>query len=335
MKMKRAARVISIIILFVSTSGYCVTIGNWQGAAGGDANRPIGSGNWVDAFWNNPPVVLPMAPGQMGAEIKIVRAGTSCIVDSNVGTYNCKLSIGGGTNLSNAAKLEIANGGFLGMDEIRVGSGGSASTGGVGILNQTGGTLNLTGKLFVGRFGTSASNPNEGKGFYSISGGVLTCSADTKEGGLYVGAGGSDGQAEGTFTIIGKHANINLRKLFVGSDNKKCNGIGTLEFKLEPNGVSPIRIADSVCIDAGGDESKAKLLVSAVVAAPKADILLIETLGSSKVTGIFDTVNEQAGAEVAIKTDDGIYHYKLTYGGGNGNNDVMLKYVNFEPRAAQ
>jgi hypothetical protein len=337
MKMKRAMRGISTIILLAAVSSYSVTIGNWQGATSGDANKPVGSGNWKDALWNNPPAVLPWAPGQLGAEIKIIKAGTSCVVDSNVGTYNCKLSIGGGTNLSNAAKLEIAKDAFIGMDEIRVGSGGSASTGGVGVLNQTGGTLNLTGKLYVGRFGTSSSNPNEGKGFYTISGGVLTCPADTKEGGLYVGAAGADGLAEGTFTIVGKQAKINLRKLFVGSDNKKSNGSGTLEFKVEPNGVSPIRISDGVFLDAATDVSKANLLVSAVVAAPKADILLIETTGVSKVAGTFDTVNEQPaaeGADVVVKADDGIYHYKLTYGGGSGNNDVMLKYGKFEPRTA-
>jgi hypothetical protein len=232
--------------------------------------------------------------------------------------------------------VEITNGGFLGIGECRVGSGGAAKTGTVGLLAQTGGTLCLNHKLFVGRYGTSDENPNEGKGYYSISGGVLTYSPSNAEGGLYVGAAGSGGKSEGVFTVVGKQAKITLRKLYVGGDGKKSEGVGTLEFELEPNGVSPIQISNGIFLDQMGENSKAVLKINAVYGAPKKDVMLVETQGISAVAGVFDTVNGQAageGANIILQSADGSYNYKLMYAGGNGN-DIMLKYIKFEPKTA-
>jgi hypothetical protein len=335
MKSNHSIAILMLTLLIVS-SGFASTIGNWYGAPTGDANKPAGAGKWKDAYWNNPPVAIPAAPATTSDEIKIVRQGTSCTIDSNAGSYICKLSIGGGTNLSNAAAVEITNGGFLGIGECRVGSGGAAKTGAVGLLSQTGGTICLNHKLFVGRYGTSDENLNEGKGFYSISGGLLTYSPSNVEGGLYVGAAGSGGKSEGVFTVIGKQAKITLRKLYVGGDGKKSEGIGTLEFELEPNGVSPIQISNGVFLDQMAENSTANLKINAVYGAPKKDVMLVETQGTSAVAGVFDAVNGQAaaeGANVVLQTADGVYSYKLTYAGGNGN-DIVLKYVKFEPKTA-
>lgn len=333
--MKQITAILTLTILLTSI-GTCATMGNWQGAPAGDANKPAGSGNWTDPYWNNPPVALPAAPGMAGYEIKVTKPGSSCMVGSDVGAYDCILSIGGGADLGTAAKVEIAEGGNIGMNEVRVGAGGSASSGAIGFLNQTGGTMTLNGKVFIGRFGTSSTNPNEGKGFYSVSGGTLACTA-AADGGMYIGAAGSYGAAEGTFTVAGKSGKINLKKLYVGSDGKKGKGNGTIEFELESDGVSAIKIADGVYLDLSGEGSKAMLVVNADAAAPKADIMLIETEGSGPVTGEFDTVNTvegTEGAEVVLKATDGSYHYKLTYTGGNGN-DIMLKFGKFEPAAAE
>jgi len=323
------------MLVIISSTGFALTMGNWQGAPDGDSNKPAGSGNWKDAYWNKPPVLLPAAPGMPGAEIKVIKPRTSCIVDSNVGTYDCKLSIGGGADLITAPKLEIANGGNLGMGEIRVGSGGSSASGTFGCLVQSGGTLIMNHKLFVGRYGTSGSNPNDGKGFFTISGGTLTYAPSNSEGGLYVGAAGSDGTSEGTFTIAGKAGKINVRKLYVGSDGKNAKGTGTIEFEMEADGVSAIKAAESVLLDASKDESKANLVINADMSAPKTDIMLIETAGGNTVAGVFDAVNGGAGTEgsqVVLKAGDGEYNYTLTYKGGNGN-DIALKFVKFTPKA--
>jgi len=331
------AKQISTILISVmfSLNAFALTIGNWQGAPQGDPNVPAGSGKWTDAYWNKPPVRLPLGPSVSGNEIKIIKSGSSCVLDCNVGSYECKLSIGGGADLIAAPKLEIVNGGSVGMGEIRVGSGGSSANGGFGGLFQTGGTLTLNHKLYIGRFGTSSTNPNEGKGFYTISGGTLTYAAANSEGGLYVGAAGSDGPAEGTFTVAGKGGKINVRKLYVGSDGKNAKGTGTLEFELEPDGVSAINVAEAVLLDASADESKAILVVNADMSAPKTDIVLINIEGANSATGVFDTINGAAAAEgcdVLLKADDGDYNYKLTYNGGSGN-DIALKFVNLTPKA--
>jgi len=334
MKLRHSIAIFTLIIIFAGISS-ALTMGNWQGAPDSDANKPAGTGNWTDPYWNKPPVALPAAPGTPGAEIKIIKPGASCTINSNVGTYDCKISIGGGADLATAPKLEITNGGNLGIGETRVGSGGSASSGAIGCLIQTGGTLTLSNKLFIGRYGTSTTNPNEGKGFYTISGGTLTYLATSTEGGLYVGAAGSGGVSEGTFTIAGKQPKINLKKIYIGGDGKKCAGNGIIEFELDVNGVSPAKITDGVYLDMFGEQSKAMLTVNADASAPKTDIMLIETEGGSPVNGVFDTANGNPapeGAEVVLKAADGSYSYKLTYTGGSGN-DIMLKFVKFTPAA--
>lgn len=323
------------MFVLISSNAFALTIGNWQGAPQGDPNVPAGSGKWTDAYWNKPPVRLPLGPSVSGNEIKIIRAGSNCVLDANAGSYDCKLSIGGGADLITAPKLEIANGGTVGLGEIRVGSGGSSGSGPYGCLFQTGGTLTLNHKLYVGRFGTSSSNPNEGKGFFTISGGTLNYSPTNPEGGLYVGAAGSNGPAEGTFTVAGKGGKINVRKLCVGSDGKNAKGTGTLEFELEPEGVSAINVAEAVLIDASTDESKAILVVNADMSAPKTDIVLVNIEGANPATGVFDTINGAAAAEgsdVVLKAGDGDYNYKLTYKGGSGN-DIALKFVKLTPKA--
>ncbi|MFA5293861.1 MAG: hypothetical protein WC496_12635 [Phycisphaerae bacterium] len=336
MKMKEFNAIVLIMVLFASC-GYSATIGNWQGAADGDANHPKGTGSWKDAYWNKPPTVLPTPTRDLYGEIKIVKANGVCVLDSNGGNYQCILSISGGTDAATAARLEIVKGGYLGMGEVRVGSGGSAKTGAAGCVIQTGGTLNLTDNLIVGRAGSSDNNPNNGTGFYTISGGTITFAATNDKASLYIAGIGKTGPTEGTFTVVGKGANINFKSLFVGSNGKKDEGTGTVEFKIDAGGVSPIRLENMATIDALGTESTAKLVVIAIGAPPKSDILLIETLGGNPVSGVFDTVNGNPaaeGAQVVLKATDGSYYYDLTYTGGNGANDIMLKYRKFEPAAA-
>ena len=322
--------IILLTAIFVST-GFSASLATWQGAPA-DANHPgniAGIGKWTNPYWKPE---LPAPPGIPG-EIKISKPKTVCTVDSNVGNYVFKLTITGGTDATTAPKLEIAKGANLGLGEFRVGGGGAASTGGFGCVNQTGGTLNLGSKLIIGRFGTSQNNPNAATGFYTISGGTITYLPTNPDPTIYIGAAGA---AEGTLTVAGKGANIGIKKLYVGGDGKKPAGTGTLEFKVDANGVSPIKVEDGVFIDSSGEATTAKLTVSAIKAAPKADILLIDSVGSAPIAGVFDTVNEKPateGAEVVVNAAGTNYFYKLTYKGGNGN-DLMLKFDHAAPGAA-
>ncbi|MGD0785236.1 MAG: hypothetical protein ABR969_05425 [Sedimentisphaerales bacterium] len=330
--MKKCLGVIILLTAVFVSTGFSASLATWEGAPA-DANHPgniAGIGKWTNPYWKPE---LPAPPGIPG-EIKISKPKTVCTVDSNVGNYVFKLTITGGTDAATAPKLEIAKGANLGLGEFRVGGGGAASTGGAGRVNQTGGTLNLGNKLIIGRYGTSQNNPNAATGFYTISGGTITYLPTNPDPTIYIGAAGA---AEGTLTVAGKGANISIKKLYVGGDGKKSGGTGTLEFKIDANGVSPIKVEDGVFIDSSGEATTAKLTVSATAVPPKGDILLVETTGSTPITGVFDTVNEKPateGAEVVLNSAGINYFYKLTYKGGMGANDIMLKFDHSAPGAA-
>ncbi|MGA2914783.1 MAG: hypothetical protein ABSE89_02020 [Sedimentisphaerales bacterium] len=334
MKLKMLSIVV-LIIAFTAGDGFAVTIGQWFGYPAADANNQAasagklpGTGTWKEALWNKEGIKLPPPPATNKDEIKIIRAKTVCTLDSDAGNYLCKLSIAGGSEEANAPRLEIVNGGTLSIGEFRVGCGGSSSSGPIGCVNQTGGTLNLADNLLIGRFGTSDKNPNAGKGFYTISGGTIAYLPTNAKATLYVGGAGS-GATEGTFTIVGSTANISFKKLYIGSDGSNTGCTGTVEFRIGSAGVSPIRIADNISIDLAGAASTAKLVVSAAAEPPKTNILLIENQGSGAVNGVFDTVNGNPAAEGAgvVLNWAGInYNYTLTYKGGQGGNDIMLFY---------
>jgi hypothetical protein len=334
----RAKMLIVIVIITILTAsyGFSATIGAWYGCpAPGpnqpavDANKPActpGTGSWKDAYWNKEGIKLPPPSINTSEEIKIVRSKTVCTLDSNAGNYVCKLSIAGGAAEANAPRLEIVNGGVLGIGEFRVGAGGSNANGPCGCVNQTGGTVNLSNNLILGRYGTSSNNPNEAKGFYTISGGSITCNPTNTKGGLYIAGNSSAGATEGTFTVAGNAANINFKKLYVTSSGAG-GAKGTVEFKIGSSGVSPIRVSESVSIGLVGANATARLLVSATAEPPKANILLIDNQGSMPITGTFNTVNGNPateGAAVVLSFGGNNYNYSLTYKGGAGGNDVML-----------
>jgi hypothetical protein len=325
----RRLGVIVLVVVVMSGSVFGATVGNWYGSA------TDGTGSWADLYWNTARTLGPPAPPQAaGDEIKLTRAITVCTVNTNVGEYLCKLSIAGSDTVPNVApKLEIVNGGYIGMGEIRVGSGGSTAGGTIGRVSQTGGVLNLNDNLMIGRFGTSGSNPNNGIGYYTISGGTIQYAAANTKGNLYIAGAGASGASEGTFTVSGIDPNIILRKLYVGSDGTNTGGKGTIEFQIDANGVSPIRLTEpnSIILDAKGADSTANLLVSLKDAPPVGDILLVENTSTGAVNGIFDTVNGEPapeGTPVVMTCTKGEYYYHLTYAGGNNGNDIVLVFDN-------
>lgn len=334
--------VVIVIITLIAGNGFSATVAQWFGYKA-DANNPAagkqpGTGTWKEAMWNKEGIKLPL-PGPTITnkdEIKIVRAKSVCTLDSDAGSYLCRLSLAGGSEDANAPRLDIVNGGVLSIGDVRVGAGGTSAQGGIGRINQTGGTLNLADNLLVGCYGTSQKNPNYGKGLYTISGGTIACLAENAKATLYIAGGGAEGASDGTFTIVGNAANISFKQLYIGSDGSNTGCTGTLEYKIGSSGVSPIRVSNSVSIDPLGTSSTAKLIVSATAEPPKGNILLIENQGSTPVSGIFDTVNGNPateGASVVISSGGKNYNYTLTYKGGAGNNDVIL-FASSAPAAA-
>jgi len=334
MKLKWISTIVLLIVL-VSSNGFSATIARWVGAPAGDANQAAGTGLWKDAYWSPGPSIPP-GPAIIDDELKITEPNTVCTVDSDAGNYVCKMSISGGSDISNMPKLEIVEGGNLGIGEFRVGAGGSAKTGTMGCVNQTGGTLCLAKDLKIGRASTSKSNPNDGKGFYTISGGTIECKDNSSSGRLYVGGNGSgETPSEGTFTVAGSGSEIRVKKLYVGNDGKKGKGSGRLEFKIDAKGVSPIQTG-AIYLDQGGATTTTKLVVIAIAGPPKADILLVDNQGSGSVNGAFDTVNDKSasqGADVVLSFEDVNYNYSLTYKGGASGNSIMLRFKTSAPAA--
>lgn len=328
--------IVVLLTVIISSNGLSETIARWQGAPAGDANRPAGSGSWKDAYWVPGPTIPP-APATNADELKLTEQGAVCTVDSNAGNYVCKFSISGGSDKANMPKLQIVEGGYLGIGEFRIGAGGSAKNGTMGCVNQTGGTLCLADDLKLGRSSTSQKNPNDGKGFYTISGGTITYKTGNPKGALCIGGNGTgDSISEGTFTVSGNKAVITCKRLHVGNDGSRAKGSGTLEFQIGEQGVSPIQVANAVYLDQGGPTSTAKLIVNALAAPPKADIVLVENQGSNPINGTFDTVNDKSasnGTEVVLSFENVNFCYTLTYTGGAGSNNIMLLFKTSAPAA--
>ena len=329
MKLKQLIAVVLLAAL-VGSSGFADTIAQWYGAPAGDANHPAGTGTWKDAYWEKEGIHVPTAPCTVSDEIKVSRANTVCTIDSEAGNYLCKIVLTGGADEATAPRLEIVKGGHIGIGEFRVGAGGASSVGAIARANQTGGTVEMAGSFIIGYRSVSSANPNDGKGYYTISGGTITYDPANTKSCLYIaGTGGANGPTAGTFTVVGSAASISLRKLYVGSDGTKYGGSGTVEFKIGSTGVSPIRLSDasSIILDGKGAESTAKLVVSLTAAPPAGDILLVENTNEGDVSGTLDTVNGNPapeGASVVLNTGGVDYKYKLTYKGGAGGNDIVL-----------
>lgn len=332
--MKRLS-LVALLVAVMAGNGLSATVGMWYGALEGDLNHAVGTGHWEDPYWNTPAVYLPPGPGTSGDEVKIIRDATVCTVATNVGDYNWTMTVGSLMTGGAAARMEILPGGYLGMREVRVGGGGTTGSATItGYLDQTGGTLTVynDGDILVGRMGNAAAK--KGVGYYTISGGTITydSSTTTTKGRLYVGgASGTEGMngATGTFTVIGDDASITMKKLYVGAQTATRYGAGTLEFKIDVGGVSPIRLtdADSIILDQAGTASTADLIISLTAAPPTGNILLIENTNTGAVSGLFDSLNGGSaleGAPVILSYGGNNYNYSLTYAGGIGGNDIVL-----------
>jgi len=192
------------------------------------------------------------------------------------------------------------------------------------IVGTSGGTSR---NLIIGRGGNSGPKAS---GQYTISGGTLTYdnSNSVNDAKLMVGASPNATGSTGTFTVVGNAASITMKSLYVGSDGTaNRGGTCTMEFQVASAGVSPVKIDKAVILDALGASSTANLLVSLTGAAPTSAIVLIETTGTTAVSGMFDTLNggwAGEGAWVQLAPDVW-FQLTYTYNSGDGNaNDIAL-----------
>jgi hypothetical protein len=256
--------------------------------------------------------------------------------------------------VTQSATLNIQTGSLTGPGWIRIGERSSANTGvgGVSVINQTGGRLELRGgskdpaRLMCSDGGlTPATNSD---GIYQISGGVLTSSGaatlpkvNYDEGRIVIG----DRDGKGTFRVIGTDPTITMGMLYVGANFMTTyrKAQGTLMFDLNANGVSPITLVTKdytdptlgvvtvqpiVDIDGAGGASLAALVVNLTQALNPliTNIVLVNNTGTNAVVGRFDTFNgdwASEGAWVDLGGGFGVMG-KLSYVGGTGN-DITLQ----------
>lgn len=278
-----------------------------------------GEGSWSDGtMWDK-----GFPPLDTTEELKITRADNICRVDSNIGTYTGTPRVSIANAESTPAKIVIEANGYLSIGEFRVGAGGATGEGSTGVAEQTGGTL-LANDYYIGRYGGSVA-PRRGS--YTISNGTLSFNAGAN-GRLYVGAGNGGGYVEGTFTVIGSAATIQMDTLYVGSDGTNY-GKGTVAFQIAASGVSPIELTDGIILDALGESSITNLeITTQETTLADTDIVLATIAATASVTGVFDAMNEGPAAEgTEIILADNIYSLTYQYNANGNSNDIALVYV--------
>jgi len=262
-----------------------------------------GVGNWAD------PNIWSAEHVPSGAEeVKVRGEDTVCTLNTSTGDWGA----GQRLRVYEGATLIIEEGAeLLGAGWMRAGASNA------GYVQQIGGLVCLQDGKDSAKLGVGDSGGSDG--YYTISGGTLTY-AEGSLGDLLVGARAGTG----TLTIIGTGPTILMNSMTVGD---RAGASGTVEFQVAVDGVSPISIG-SASIDELGDETTSALLVSAIDAPPKADIMLVDIIGEGSVNGLFDTVNGNPapeGAEVVLASNGLKNTYTLTYIGGTGN-DIVLVY---------
>jgi hypothetical protein len=253
-------------------------------------------------------------------ELKVTTEASVCTVNMT-GSWIYKLTMASGPT---GATLSVADGASFSIGEVRVGASGATTAGPIGYVNQTGGTISMT-DLVLGRAGSSGT----GKGYYTISGGTLTYNSGAT-GRIYVGAGTGGAYCEGTLTIVGSAATIQMKSLYVGSENGTNAGKGTLAFQIGSSGVSPIAVSDGVFLGTAGASSTTNLQVSTTATSlPATDIVLVHLTGSSTFTGRFDAMNGGAateGTQIVLAGNTYTLTYQYAVEAGTAN-DIALVYT--------
>jgi hypothetical protein len=333
-----------LLVCLMATSVFATSF-TWNGTElNGGASQ-----TWSDPCWS----ATPVSPGNYNDEYKLNRQQSVCRINSAVGPYNGRLGVSSGINTGadvNGSVLNIS-GGSITVSEFRAGAQGTTAAGSIGRVYQTAGTVTMkvyssgtsySRNLILGRCGASGQIA---QGYYKISGGAITYSADPNNTAAIIVGGSVNGSAyvapsggpaspytEGTFTVDGNAAgmSITMRKLYVGTDGT-YSGKGTIAFQIGDSGVCKIVLADacSIVLDATGTSGTTNLVLTALSNPPASDIVLIQqTDNTSAVAGIFDKLNGVVGGTWVVL---GSNTYTLTYKynaeaavRGTGNDIALL-----------
>jgi hypothetical protein len=310
------------LVACITNGAFATTLYNWTDGAQADWDDQDGF-NWTNEFGQ----IITKPDGQY--EVKVKGPNSVVRLDTIEGNWDYT---GNGTRLRvyKGATLNVVDGGeLLGFGWIRIGE-QTGTPEQIGYLNQTGGRIVLkkmkeSGKLSVG----------DGYGLlhgstYTMSGGILTYDFENPacDGQLIIGS--RDG--EGTFVVVGNDAQIRMKNLYVAGDNSSGvaynYGIGTLNFMVGSDGVSPIVLDSTAYIDQGVN-SIASLLITLTGAPPlEQDILLVDA--ATTIQGTFDFLNggqAKEGSALTLNFGNTNFNYILTYAGGSDGKDLALLWI--------
>jgi hypothetical protein len=280
---------------------FCLLVSLLVGSAWGSISATR-TGDWSDdTVWNKGYVPLDVG----GEEIKIGDGdGITVTVNATQLNYSTQK-----IDTARDNTLAIVSGGYIGDGrEMHIGDAGMSSSGtDIGYLDISGGQLEMTasGKLQIGY-------KAGGDGRATISGGTLNGS-----GKIYVGCSSASG-SRGLLKVLGNAATISMGgEMYIANDSSSSSGnLGKGKVWFDENGdgdLSKIQVSKLI-IDSQGDAAAEALLYIDAATLPNADVVLIESTGTSSITGKFDSVVMNGkGTAIMDLTGTGGHAYLLSY----------------------
>lgn len=227
-----------------------------------------------------------------------------------------------GTNPGDRARVEVAGGRLaIDQDSLIVGE----STGGEGTVVLDEGAIYSRMDVFIGAATGSTGRMNR--------------ASLIVRGGTFEGLSLTVGEGLGSVTRVSiegsrpasVHA-LEFAYFLAYADPSGKPGESTLAFTLDSHGVTPITIQsrwDGLRIE-HDSASRCRLLVALSGVPPRDDVVLVSA--RVPIQGTFDGLPE--GARVSADFNGWTYHWVLTYRGGPGGHDLVLKNRSTYPAGA-
>jgi hypothetical protein len=192
------------------------------------------------------------------------QTATGMTVNQTGGTLNTTLDVRVGD--ASAAGTSTYN--LSGTGVINATTGGIVARQGTGIFNQTGGTANFNGTLFIAK--TEGAPATPANGLYKISAGDLNVTTA-----LSIASAGT-----GQFRVVGDDSTIDVTGDFLNGNT--ASGVGTLAFELETGDLlSMINVTGTATFSSGSS-----LVFDATNAAPTQTVYNLLTATSIIDNGI-------------------------------------------------
>jgi hypothetical protein len=273
--------------------------------------RP-GAGAWNDPSRWTAGLPAPTASVEVGGDSRVsVPPGTWIAGDLRVGTRS-----------GDRASVEVDGGTVvLVQDSLFVGE----DSGGSGELVLNSGALHSVMDVFVGAATASTRRANDA---------VLRI-----RGGSFLGRTLSIGFGYGSHALVAIEGStptavhvLDYVDLEAAPDPAGRPGLATLSFGIDSNGVTPITIQSRVrgLRIAAVAPARCRLEIHLSAVPPREDITLVSS--RARTSGIFDGLPE--GSRIDADFEGRTYNWELTYRGGAGGNDLMLRNRSVYPDGA-